>query len=151
MFQAWKLEQEQLKEQETAKESKKGKKPQQQKQKEVKAKEVKKATDKKSRAGTEGSLAESIADTAPPVVDKAELQPTEEPFKVKLTLLIEHIDASRRLTPDKSLWMFRHSLATAPVGVWSTSRAVSSTSSLQTEDASRWRASALPKVLRIVS
>lgn len=88
-FQAWKLEQERLKDEEKAKESKKEKKQHQQQQKEV----VTEARDKKSRAGTAGSPAESITDTAPPVADKAELQPTEEPVKVKLTLLREHIDA----------------------------------------------------------
>lgn len=92
------MEQEQLKEEEMAKKSKKENTPKNKQQQEgEEATDNKKSKiGKKSRAGTAGIPAktptESITGTAPPVADQAELHPTEEPFKVKLKLLSEHID-----------------------------------------------------------
>ncbi|XP_059211469.1 sperm-associated antigen 17 isoform X3 [Centropristis striata] len=86
---AWKLEQEQLKDEEMAKNSKKENAPKgKQPLEEAKSTDSKKSktlsSGKKSRAETAGSSAktptESITTTAPPVEDNKELHLTEEPF-----------------------------------------------------------------------
>ena len=90
MLQAWKLEQDRLKEEEMAKKSKKENtqriKQQQQQQQQLKEEEanIKSKTlssGKKSRA--EMTPSESTTNTAPPVEDNVELHPTEEPFNVR--------------------------------------------------------------------
>ncbi|XP_051284825.1 sperm-associated antigen 17 isoform X4 [Dicentrarchus labrax] len=80
---AWKLEQEQLKEEEMAKKSKKENTPKGKQQKEEPNSKDNKKSSKKSRAETAGSSAktptESISTTAPPVEENKELPPAEEP------------------------------------------------------------------------
>lgn len=92
MLQAWKLEQERLKEEEMAKKSKKENtakgKQQQEEAKSTDNKKSKPLSGKKSRAETASSSAktptrDSITATAPPVAENRELPHTEEPFNVR--------------------------------------------------------------------
>lgn len=91
MVQAWKLEQERLKEEDMAKKSKKENTLKGKQQKEEAGlpdnKKSKTVSSGKSRAETAGSSAktptESISTTAPPVEENEELHPTEEPFNVR--------------------------------------------------------------------
>ena len=91
-LQAWKLEQEQLKEEEMAKKSKKDNTPKGKQQKEDAKSTDKKgqktaASGKKSRAETAVSSAktptESITTAAPHVEDNKDLHQTEVPFNVR--------------------------------------------------------------------
>lgn len=92
MLQAWKLEQEQLKEEETSKKSKKDNTPKSRQQKE----EAKPTDDKKSKALTSGKKSraetanssdktkrEPVTSTVPPVGGNKEQHPTEEVVKVR--------------------------------------------------------------------
>lgn len=99
MLQAWKLEQDRLKEEEMAKKSKKentsrNKQQQQLKEEEANIKSKTLSSGKKSRAETTPS--ESITNTAPPVEDNLELHPTEEPFNVRAHAHTQQVNVCMR-------------------------------------------------------